>query len=194
MHNSIMHFLDNLIIYKSAKTEEIIKYPVPDGILKCGRIHNIKSFRKYYKKLLVENKINGLLTNGNIIIVINDLYTEADKKVLKEICIENNFQKINFINENKVFKLSKNKVYVNYNHNYVLIHKKIMNSIITTTIVNSSDIEGILLKEVKNKEVYFYGNIENLDLFTKSKFYFYSEFKEIIINILKEDKKLYKNS
>lgn len=155
MKFSILYLINDEIYYLSDKNSEIIKYLLPKNTIKFGKINNLKSFQKYFVKMLDANKLVKLFSSGNIKIITNILYSDLDKMILTDICKDLNFNKVYFINERDILTNYKNKIYINMCKDYTLIHYKKNNIIITDVIIENDD----YFKELNNLSIF-----ENKDI------------------------------
>lgn len=181
-----LYLFENEIMYKESKSDKIFSLDLPNNTLKYGRINDIKTFEKYFKKILSNiNKIN-LLTKGKLKIVYNDLYTQLDKKIIKEICFELNFKEVTFINENKLFKDYKKKVYINSYNGYSFIYFKENCIIKTVCLIGDLKLPNNLLEKFKNCSIFICANNSFENEFLEFKHYYYQNSREMIINLVFE--------
>lgn len=193
MKFSVMYLLNDSIYYLKKDNANIIKFSIPKNILKYGKINNIKSFEKYFKKMLEENNLTKIITNGNIKIIINEMYSQVDKSLLKEICKELNFNKIIFIDEREIIKDFKNKVYLIIYNDYTLMHYKKNNKVETKVFIGKNISYESLFNNIENQEVFISKDFDNFEKF-HYKYYVFQDYSvflmEKVYNMNKVNKKL----
>lgn len=193
MKFSVMYLLNDSIYYLKKDNANIIKFSIPKNILKYGKINNIKSFEKYFKKMLEENNLTKIITNGNIKIIINEMYSQVDKSLLKEICKELNFNKIIFIDEREIIKDFKNKVYLIIYKDYTLMHYKKNNKVETKVLIGKNISYESLFNNIENQEVFISKDFDNFEKF-HYKYYVFQDYSvflmEKVYNMNKVNKKL----
>lgn len=150
-----MYLLNNEIYFLKNEYSNILKYSLPKDILKYGKINKFKSFEKYFKKMLCKYNIEKIFSSGNLKIIVNNTYTDLDKKIIKELCNEFNFINVFFVNELVILNDFKNKVYIIHCEDYTLFHLIHNNKMVTNVIY------GEYLNEIyKNKKLMIDKNIK----------------------------------
>lgn len=187
MKYSVMYLCNNEIVYLKDQNSEVIKFYLPKRILKFGKINHVKHFEKYFKKLLDENKLLKIISNGNLKIIINDLYSDIDKFILQDICKEIGFSKVVLINEKHLLNISKNKVYIILNDEYFFVYKYNINVIKTEVFIKQDyKIEFFLNEISKNSEIFIANNTKlNIEL-KLLKYYIYQDYTTFLFKQLYE--------
>lgn len=190
MNFSVMYLSDSHIYYLKDKTSEIIEFILPKNIIRYGKVYNLKGFSKYFKKMLSENNLTKVVSNGNLKIITNELFFPLDKIFLKELCLELNYKHIDFINESNIFSDYKNKVYVNYNDDYSFIYFNERNFVNTIVITNceESKLLNFLKLKFPNNYYYFFGSSQAS--FTNSNIYYFQNQKTFLIRFVYDLKSL----
>lgn len=188
MNFNILYLLNNKIYYLSEKNKDIIVYNMPKNTMLYSKINNYKTFQKYFEKMLSDNKLLKVLSNGNIKVITNNLYTEVDNFFLKEVLKELNFNKILLYKESKILNDYKNKVYIVINDEVLFINYKHNNQIVTSVFINYFQmfdfLNDYLNKNFNNYKI-FIGNNSNEDLKGLNvKHYIYQEYPVFLINLL----------
>ena len=115
-------YLDDFINFYHSKNKLLIVHKPYKQTLKYGRIIDHDKFIKKFTKIISDNKLNKNIFNSSISVITNGTYTKEDKKIIKDVLENFNYQKINFIPEIKYLKLTKKTLIINANLDYVLIY------------------------------------------------------------------------
>ena len=199
-YKNILYMVDNEIIYYNYKREEIIKERL-SNILKNGKVSDINLFIEKFNLFLKTNNLNNSIFGEEIHIIINYTYTKADKELLTNIFEKLNYRKINLINENKIYKVTNTKAFLNYNKEYSILnyidkYKEIKFYFIEKDLFNKSDFIKFIKKKIKNKTLIIFGLNKDIESFIeefskryKNEVFHYENDEFILINTLLEKQK-----
>ncbi len=184
-------YLDDYINLYIKKENKIIKCSPYKNTLLYGHIIDRNKFIKRYNKLIEENKLTNNLFNNNITIIINNTYTEEDKRILLEVFEELNYKNIKFIQEINYLNIEKKNVYICFNYNYFYIYDLSPLGKVKVYIFLNNNLTKYLiptiLKYFKNKKIFIYGKnyqeIVNILKNTKYHYYYFEESENLILKI-----------
>lgn len=192
MNFSILYIVENGFYYVKNEDSEKIFVNTPKGVIMNSKINNIKSFCKYFEKMLIKNDIKKLFSNGNLKIIITDNYTNFEKKIIYSCFKEINFNKVDFINEKISLDINKNKVVINIQKSIAYIHYIKENIVVTDVFISNIQIEKLLelYKELlKSKKVYISIDLEKNNTIVNKNFYIFQNYVDYLIkNIYKMNK------
>ena len=163
MKNTILiKFLDEEIwIFKN---NELIKEKTQRMIMN-NYITNYKVLHDNFKKILNKYKITSAIIQNNIYILINKLYCETNKYVIKNIMYNLGLTNYKFIYEEDIYKdfsknilsyWSDNGIYINNDREFYIDYKTNLSNLIeenTLVITSNKDILNYI-----NKKVLIYEN------------------------------------
>jgi hypothetical protein len=169
--NNILYLTDEYLYLNNKKVKNIIKYPLPKKCVINSKIASTSKFTKVFEKLIKEKNLNNYLFGDTITIIINSTYTDSDLSILKNIFEALNYKKITFINENKLYRLTKENAYLNIYNTYMILtyineYKKTNTIIIPNNFFDSmTDTIDYINKKINSKEIFLIGNGEELQNF-----------------------------
>lgn len=124
MNYAILYLAENKLYFLKSNKDNLIEINLPEKTILMGRIYNIKTFDKYFKKFVHEQKINKLFGCGNIKIIINKTFSKIDKIFLTEYLKELFFNNIDFILESKILNPNKKEVYISIQDSLVQVYEQ----------------------------------------------------------------------
>ena len=166
--NNILYLTDRVIYYKG---NSIIKYPIKEGIIINTKVANNSKFNKVFKEFISSNKLNNSLLGDKITILINATWTKVDMDVIKNILINFNYRRVDFLYDYKYFRLDSKNAYLNITDNNILLYIIDDYKSIKTVLINSDLFDNLLDKmeyiarRIENKELYILGSGEDLNCF-----------------------------
>lgn len=168
---SIIYLVDNYIYLHSQK--EIIKVKLAKGILKNGKIADVKEFMKKYQQLIKQYNLNNSIFGENIEIIIHPDYSKAEKELLKNIFTSMNYRHINLTNEIKLYKLNNTKAFLNYNEEYAILsyinyYKEITSLLIPHQLFKTKELQAYIHTKIPNKVLYIIGRNSKIEEFINS--------------------------
>ncbi len=162
-----LYLVDNICYYKANKNNiYTVKYD--DNVLLRGKVNNEKEFYKETYLFLKKNNLINIFLSQKVTVVTNPLYTDLDKKNLKEILEKLNYTNIYFISINELLDLKETN-YIEYNQEYIFLYylnefnqfsyKYIPNNFFPTLSEQFKFIGNTL--NINNNKTYTYGQIIN---------------------------------
>ena len=88
-----LYIVDNCCYYVT-KNRQFYKFTFTSSIFKNGRIDKTKAFYKELYHFLQKNKLINILFNKKITVIINPLYNQIDKEMIKEQLEKMNYYSI----------------------------------------------------------------------------------------------------
>ena len=145
-----------IILYKN----NIKQYTLKGTVENYKVINN--NFKKLFKNIIDELKINQNILTDNINVIIDTNYTKIEQDYLINILKEISFNKIVFLNYKDLIIQNKNEIIINLSDSFINIYY--LNEVLSTTIYFNKHIEilEIYLKEIMNNY-----NIKIIKLFGK---------------------------
>ena len=182
-------YLDDYINLYNNRLNKIIVFKPYKNTLRNGIIIDRDRFIKVFNKMIIKNKLKRGLFQESISVIINSEFTKEDKRSIKEILNELNYNKVNFINENKFFNNS--NIYINYNESYFTLSYNTDKKREIISYKNNKLNKELLLKFLNNNnkqnKIFFYGkNAKNIyDVIKNNKnLYLFSDNNNLILTLL----------
>ena len=184
-------YLDDYINYYSEKLNKIISLKPYKDTLRNGYIINRIKFIKIFDKLLKDIK-PGLL-NESITVIINNYATYEDKLLLKDVLNELNYKKVLFVNEERLLKVNKNKIYINCNSSYFYILHINYNGNLNLEMYKNIELNrNIIIELIKKQSVILYGkNIKDfINVLDNNNinYYVYENYSNVLIELYLSEK------
>ena len=149
----------------------IIKNVIEKNIVKNGKIANVEKFLISFTKFIKKNKLNNSLFGDNIVVIINNTWTNSDIYVFKYLFSNLNYRKIEFVYDYSYYNLKSNNAYLEIRDNYMIInyfndYKKIETIMITNNMFNNLDDKMSYIANLINKrELYILGSGDEMHKF-----------------------------
>ena len=189
-------YLDDYINFYHVKNKLLIVHKPYKHTLKYGKIIDHDKFIKKFTKIIGDNKLNKNFFNSSINVIINGTYNKEDKRIIKDVLENFNYQKINFIPEIKFLKLTKKAIIINANLDYTLIYYLDYKGNMQVITLDNNKFLNVFLKYIlnqfKNKRIYLYGKnyLKIIDLLKEchQNYFYYEDSENLIINKIINDK------
>ena len=169
-NKNILYLSDDYIFLYSHNLKKMIKYKLPNNVLKNGKVANTKLFIANYKKFMHEYKLNNNLLGDKITIIVNPSYTKTDIDLITNLFQDLAYRKVQIVNEMKLYNLNSSNAYLNYNNEYFIFsyldYYKVKHSyLLPTELFTESAVIELLSKLIKKRNVFCFGLKKDLAQF-----------------------------